>query len=865
MRRDPRTGKDIILWRDILSAFENAEVILNGRTMVLSLEDDQFVELEPSRIEHHPGVELGVVVRNRDQASSNAEGSSKSRRPRDRNNTFIPTPTPFTPSDTNPQSRTNANNASTISHPSTASSGQLRQDTESLLLTCKEILGVCLEYVKFGKQAPSSDVNQFMEQQKEMFQEANDKNEDLQRRLVACIQEHQQDTKEGMEKMQQMQREALDTLANIHSRIQTVLTQTYELHEYPIPRLFIVLPKTDERLRDKITGFIAEHYKLYLCECGSHTTPKGSKTQHEIHLAKHEGYDLDKPTEFFQRYGSYLITMLQMIQYGIIAAGSIVQPMTNHKVVDDLMAVLKSFRKDVNPLIDSTIKQLQDTQGCKMADARSGTGQADFNQQEALEGTDLRQLMRFLKIKDDGHDLGNLYRIVTEEGHVKWVCIDHYRENYGETLRSRLEDAVKLNGGTFNEATGRIKVSLQSVLQAKEFYDALVKARGTLELDITLKWDSTMDEIQALVDAVDKANVVGLTVDGTFFKRAWDFINRKQRFNPFMALASNDRIQYLKLRGFEAFFHRVSQLPSKPYSKLREFSVESGNLLSPRAIKSFEDFMGHRPPLTTLRLTLSEEHSPVKTAEKIINELERLRLLTIDYGELSVTTRISKRAIQDAELTIRQPADLHSRELDFVIPDNLTRLVITSIPQEVEDSQLVDILCKYPRLGYLQIGCPGWRAPAAIHLIITTRTSILREGGSSKLRTFELMAEKLVPFDVYDKCNDTTHIQTHVSFAENSRSYEMRTWIRLQNRMHIRDDNPVYDVIHRYGWSVVFLEEDWTYNDTFEAILDHIPIPEKRTLQLETLCFELSKFTYSVTRRSPDLKLGLRFELVSPS
>ncbi|KAG0198799.1 hypothetical protein BGX31_004469, partial [Mortierella sp. GBA43] len=314
VRRDPRTGKDIILWRDILSAFENAEVILNGRTMVLSLEDDQFVELEPSRIEHHPGVELGVVVRNRDQASSNAEGSSKSRRPRDRNSTFIPTPTPFTPSDTNPQSRTNANNASTTSHPSTASSGQLRQDTESLLLTCKEILGVCLEYVKFGKQAPSSDVNQFMEQQKEMFQEANAKNEDLLKRLVACIQEHQQDTKEGMEKMQQMQREALDTLANIHSRIQTVLTQTYELHEYPIPRLFIVLPKTDERLRDKITGFIAEHYKLYfLCECGSHTTPKGSKTQHEIHLAKHEGYDLDKPTEFFQRYGSYLITMLQMI------------------------------------------------------------------------------------------------------------------------------------------------------------------------------------------------------------------------------------------------------------------------------------------------------------------------------------------------------------------------------------------------------------------------------------------------------------------------------------------------------------------------------------------------------------------------
>ncbi|KAF9943879.1 hypothetical protein BGZ65_000061, partial [Modicella reniformis] len=50
------------------------------------------------------------------------------------------------------------------------------------------------------------------------------------------------------------QKEALDRLAIIHNHGQVLLTQTYELHEYPIPRLFIVLPK-DPGLRGELNPF----------------------------------------------------------------------------------------------------------------------------------------------------------------------------------------------------------------------------------------------------------------------------------------------------------------------------------------------------------------------------------------------------------------------------------------------------------------------------------------------------------------------------------------------------------------------------------------------------------------------------------
>jgi hypothetical protein len=41
-RFDNRTGEHIILWRDIQSRFKNAECIMLGDELVLSLVDDKF-------------------------------------------------------------------------------------------------------------------------------------------------------------------------------------------------------------------------------------------------------------------------------------------------------------------------------------------------------------------------------------------------------------------------------------------------------------------------------------------------------------------------------------------------------------------------------------------------------------------------------------------------------------------------------------------------------------------------------------------------------------------------------------------------------------------------------------------------------
>ncbi|KAI8347746.1 hypothetical protein B0O80DRAFT_465039, partial [Mortierella sp. GBAus27b] len=132
------------------------------------------------------------------------------------------------------------------------------------------------------------------------------------------------------------------------------------------------------------------------------------------------------------------------------------------------------------------------------------------------------------------------------------------------------------------------------------------------------------------------------------------------------------------------------------------------------------------------------------------------------------------------------------------------------------------------------------------------------------------MDEKMTPFDVHGDCDDSTHIQIHVSFAENSSTFDMRTWIQLPNSTRT-ETHPLRGFFQQYGWSIVFLEEGPTRNDTFAAIIDDIP--NTRVSQLETLSFDGSKLTASgyerlksIIDRSPNFKeLGLCMKHVGES
>ncbi|KAG0296518.1 hypothetical protein BGZ98_000934, partial [Dissophora globulifera] len=320
----------------------------------------------------------------------------------------------------------------------------------------------------------------------------------------------QMEAKEKDDKMLQMQQLALDRLAFIYKQGTAILTQTYELHEYPIPRLFIVLPKNSSKFDP--SSHLNDQFRLYfLCECGEHTKAFGSENTdipHNIHLAKHQGYDLQRPKEFVQKYGRYMLTLLDVIKHGI-AFASLAVPALAAATAPALIDIFKDPLKAVSQTdIDHSIKYLQG-----LMDANS-KDQVDLSTgMDPLEGADLRLLQELIKDKDKHRVLGKLYRIVTSDGHVKWVCIDHYSLAYMEKEQLAFAKAVEANGGSYDPQLGQVVIKLGSKTRTEEFFDALAKARRVHDLDITFDWECGKTDLELLEEALEKSRVSILRLD----------------------------------------------------------------------------------------------------------------------------------------------------------------------------------------------------------------------------------------------------------------------------------------------------------------------------------------------------------------
>ncbi|KAG0372829.1 hypothetical protein BGX24_012518, partial [Mortierella sp. AD032] len=331
------------------------------------------------------------------------------------------------------------------------------------------------------------------------------------------------------ERMLQTQQQALDRLAVIHGRIQAILTQTYELHEYSIPRLFIILPKNTSEWNP--ASLLNNQFQLYfLCECGEHTKElNGDSTNisHHIHIAKHEGYDLQRPTEFFQKYGRYMLTLLEMIKHGSTVTGYIV-PALSSVNASGAIDMFSNSQDTVTPSgINQSIEYLQSISSEQ--DAAKDTSTGSSSGREALGGVDLHHLEVFIKSKGQDQALGNLYRTITEEGHVKWVCIDHYRLAYKEQDQQDQQafaPAVELNGGHYDQHLGRVTVSLGSKIRAAGFFEALAKARHLDELVVVFDWDGTTSDFEIFGDTLNSTAISILRLDirrfGTNLASKWD-------------------------------------------------------------------------------------------------------------------------------------------------------------------------------------------------------------------------------------------------------------------------------------------------------------------------------------------------------
>ncbi|KAG0217437.1 hypothetical protein BGX33_010622 [Mortierella sp. NVP41] len=382
--------------------------------------------------------------------------------------------------------------------------------------------------------------------------------------------------KERDEEMHKMQQQTIDRLIVAQQRIEAALVQNYELHEYPIPRLFVILP--DSYASWDPRNLIMERFRLYfLCECGEEcragsndeniSSDQSSATtvapptspipvKNRIHLAKHEGYELSRPKEFFDNYGPYVLGMLRVLKHCLTVA-AVVSPVVGlaHEGVKGITEGVKTISECTIKAIDLSINFLE----LKLDDTMAPDNLAAGGNH--AEEDDVYLLTQQDKV------LGDLYRITTETGHVKWVCFEHYKETYRQTTLDSFAQSIETAGGVFDPHFRKITISLTSSTTAKDFFRRLAKQTPAVdELDVTLDWNFGSSDLAMLVDKLGQSNVRTLRLD----LKDFEIVNitiaalrpGKGRYHSLLGLLSNTKLRSLCFTNLLLLATRMLNLPS---------------------------------------------------------------------------------------------------------------------------------------------------------------------------------------------------------------------------------------------------------------------------------------------------------------
>ncbi|KAF9117947.1 hypothetical protein BGW39_001636, partial [Mortierella sp. 14UC] len=393
----------------------------------------------------------------------------------------------------------------------------------------------------------------------------------------------------------------IDQLIVNQQQVDALLVQNYELHEYPIPRLFVIMPEPQSRW-DLTKAMGKKHRLHFLCECSDNnrhyyrrrsSSSNGSTFEEEhdipyknqVHLTDHAGYELTRPSEFFEQYGAFVLGTLKILKHCMEFA-SAMAPAAGlvHGAFKMAIKEVSSFASGHLDSINNSIGFLKDTLGEHKVNLGLGRDCDAINQQDdhlqniaALEGADLRRLHTFLRDNDKDKVLGNLYRITTDTGHVKWVCAKHYGEKYRDANLNAFVRSVEGADGHYDSHFSKVTITLKSTTSAKNFFRRLSTQGSTInELSVTFDWKFRSDDLLYLVDKVALSSIQVLHLD---LKDGEGWISTKEtlglsrgKYSPLLRLLSNPELRTVRFANLSLLGYRIPDLHATQIaSTLRSF------------------------------------------------------------------------------------------------------------------------------------------------------------------------------------------------------------------------------------------------------------------------------------------------------
>ncbi|KAG0272757.1 hypothetical protein BGZ95_011460 [Linnemannia exigua] len=430
-----------------------------------------------------------------------------------------------------------------------------------------------------------------------------------------------------------------------------ILRQNVELFEFTTPRLFMVLPVKNER------GKFVKKFKIYfLCECDDHQGwhHEGSS---QVHVAHHGGYELERPTEFFRKYGKHVIRFMTFLKYGVMAAGVAIPIIAQAGFIDGLDNTSRLIRDISEDLADKTdfvidhLKSIGEYDVTTSSDRHPANpiGQDILNSIEPLTGPELRQLQKFLRAKDEDNVYANLHKIVTPEGHVRWVCKHHKQEADRPASMAIVQAFLGRVGGVFDSATGVLVVFLPTPHDARELYGIIRKFKFIYQLTVSFDWNIQESDLIQLRHAISLSSIRHLDIDGERYSGSWD---------PVLSIMNDLNLQVLSVKKFKGFLLNVPWWPKDVKIRSLDFSeqvisdatVNKVILASPLLAMLTLSTSDIKSTFEHIRHT-SEQHAYLATLT--LKQSDHSRPSSADMPSVTYYFNKNRRNILSATLTLR--------------------------------------------------------------------------------------------------------------------------------------------------------------------------------------------------------------------
>ncbi|KAF9128183.1 hypothetical protein BG015_004392 [Linnemannia schmuckeri] len=464
------------------------------------------------------------------------------------------------------------------------------------------------------------------------------------------IQQNSQHIQENSQYIQEGSQEILRHFGLLQKQVQSIQRQNFELFEFTTPRLFIILPTKEQ-------GRFVRKFKIYfLCECDDHQgwTHRGDS---QVHVANHGGYELERPTEFFHKYGKQVVKFMTFLKYAVMAAGVAVPALAQAGFIEGLdnsSRLIQDISEDLADKADFVIEHLKDIDEHDIAASSDHhrshiIGQDILSSIEPLAGPELRQLQTFLRAKDGDNVYANLHKIVTPEGHVRWVCAHHRQEAERPMSITTLHEFLTRAGGYFDADTGVLVMFLSTSQDARELYSFIRKFKFIHQLTVSFDWRIQESDLLELKDALATSSIRHLDIGGERYNGSWD---------PVLAIMTIPMLQVLSVNKFRSFLLNITWWPKNVQLRSLDFSDQ---IITDVTLQKVIEAC---PYLATLTLSTTDIKSTFDAIRRTAEQHGYLATLTLKQTDPSQPSNADKpsvayyfnkgqRTILSATLTLR--------------------------------------------------------------------------------------------------------------------------------------------------------------------------------------------------------------------